>query len=91
MVNILNICVFDTKIIDHQGEGDGLGGVNEEAFGVFGFSVTKLCQMLGQILVGYATGFFEAIPRLVDSSLDKTVGGKCVEAVGILDGGGDVI
>ena len=88
VVDIFNICVFDTKIINNKGEGDGSGGVEEEAFGVFGFSVTKLCQVLSQVVVGNASRFFESIPCLVDSSVDKTVGGKGAEAVGILDGGG---
>ena len=70
MINIVFVCVFDTKVVNHKSEGDVPCFMEKDTFGVWGFVVAKFFQVCNEIVMSKFSGLFEAVPHLLDSCID---------------------
>ena len=51
MIDICFVCVFDTKVVNHEGEGDVPCFMEKEAFGAWNFVVAKFLQVCNKIVM----------------------------------------
>ena len=66
MVSILDIFVFDTKIIDHESENDVSGHVFEEAGGVGALVISVFEEMDDELVLSYESGVRKSIHSFSD-------------------------
>ena len=58
VVGIVFVCVLDTKVVNHEGEGDVPCVMEEEAFGTRGFVVSNFLQVCNETVMGNFSGLF---------------------------------
>ena len=73
--------VLDPKVINDEGENDGLGGVLLERRGSGNRGKAKMGKVSFELVVGNADGLFEARHSFSDLEVDPAVGTERAEAV----------
>ena len=65
MINVLLVCIFDTEVVNHEGEGNVSCAMEKETFSTGCLVVSKFFQVCHQIIMCYFPRLFEAIPCLI--------------------------
>jgi hypothetical protein len=60
MVNMGATHIFDAKIVNDQGKRNGAGAMGPKGRCSFDGAIPKLGKVLGELIVGNATGLFES-------------------------------
>ena len=71
--SIVFVCIFDTEVVDHKGEGNVSCVMEKESFSTGCFVVSKLFQVCDQIIMCYFPPLFEAITCLFYPCIDIAV------------------
>ena len=77
--------IFDSNVVNNEGERDGSGLVDVEAWGVLGRVVVTSGKDLFKLLVGEFAGLFETVDGLINNHVDVTVGANFVLQVVFTD------
>ena len=70
--------ILDTKVVDDEGESDGLGGVLPERTSSGNRGESKMGKMMSEPVIGDAAGLFEAWHAFSDLEVNSAFGTKCV-------------
>ena len=81
MVGVLFSNVIDSKVINEEGENDGIGGVLPERRASGNRGKTKMGEVSFESSVGDAAGLFEAGHAFSDLQVDPAFGTERAEAV----------
>ena len=65
--------ILDTKVVDDEGESDGLGGVLPERTSSGNRGESKMGKMMSEPVIGDAAGLFEAGHAFADLEVNPTV------------------
>ena len=89
MLRILVGLILDTKVVDHQCEGNVTLVVAEQGGGAGAWVVAPFAQVTNQPLACQDASLWEAIDPLVDACQHMPITGNGVEVIALLDGGGE--
>ena len=85
VVGVLLADILDPKVVDDEGESDGLGGVIPERRSSGKRGESRIGKMSFEPVVGNVAGLFEAGHAFSDLELYPSVGTKCAEVVLVND------
>ena len=81
VVGVLLSDILDPKVVEDEGESDGLGGVLPERRSSGNRGESKMGNMSFEPVVGNAAGLIEAGHAFSDIEVNPAVGTKCTEVV----------
>ena len=65
--------ILDTEVVNYEAESNGTSFVDKEAGSVFGLDVSMLGEVWDELVIGKASGLWEAIHALANFHIDKVV------------------
>ena len=81
VVGVFLAVVLDPKVVNNEGENDGLGGVLPESRSYGNRGEPKMGKMIFDPVVGDAAGLFEAMRAFSDPEVNLVVRTECAEVV----------
>ena len=77
VVGILLADILDPKVVNNEGESDGIGGVIPDRRSSGNRGESKMGKMSFETVVGDAAGLFKAGHAFLDLEVNPAVGTKC--------------
>ena len=73
MFDVVLVYIFNAKIVDDESEGDIMGFMTEETFGVLGFDLGMFCEIGDEVVVSNFVRLLKAVPSSFDLCVNVSI------------------